>query len=85
MIQDSSDQREAAQVGTGLFSLIIRHPAEGEGEFWSLHLRVSFNLQPFNGKHFPPFLHFTQRAKLGDGHWNPSCGSAIPPQTLTRR
>lgn len=81
LIQDSSGQREAAQVGTGLFTLIIRHPAEGEGEFWSLHLGLSFNLPPFNRKHFPPFLHFTQRAKVGDGCWKPSCGRAIPPQT----
>lgn len=85
LIQDSSNQREAAQVGTGLFSLIIRHPAEGEGEFWSLYLRLSFNLHLFNGKHFPPFLHFSNRAKVGDGHWKPFHGSAIPPQTLPWR
>jgi len=73
LFQDSSGQREAAQVGTSLFSPIIRHPAEGDGEFWSLHMRLSFNLQPFPGKHLAPFLHFTQRAKVGDGHRKPSC------------
>lgn len=74
-------QAKERQLGTDLFSLIIRHPAEGERQCQSLLLRLSFNLQLFNGKHFLPFLNFTQREKVGDGPWKPSCDREIPPQT----